>query len=341
MFTDRVKLKLSGGKGGNGVVAWRREKFIRKGGPYGGDGGHGGQIILIADHHIHSLESLRHIRHIKAENGRQGGSAKSRGRNGKTTYIKVPLGTRILRANSRELIIDMTEDGHEYTICRGGKGGKGNACFATPTNRAPNYCTEGKPGSEIEVELELKLIADVGLVGFPNAGKSTLISSVTRNKAKCAPYPFTTLSPNIGKVSYDNYEEVFIADIPGIIKGASENRGLGLDFLRHVERCKALVFVLDASGIDQRTPLDDFLVLREEIGNYRKELLDMPYIVLLNKTDDDNSIEHIKKFKEKRPCPLDLVYETSALCSNGLESVLHKIQELVKQSHNSSLLQLQ
>ncbi|MFT4551793.1 MAG: GTP-binding protein [Chlamydiales bacterium] len=327
MFVDRVKFKLSAGKGGNGVVSWRREKYIRKGGPAGGDGGIGGSIILQATTNEHSLESYRNRRHLKAENGAQGGSSQKKGRNGKDLIIKIPCGTLVKEIESGEILYDFTEDGEEWIICPGGKGGKGNINFATPTNRAPNYCTEGKEGEVKEVELELKLIADVGLVGFPNAGKSTLISSVAKVNVKIAPYPFTTLRPNLGYIDFEDYTRVLMADIPGLIKGAHENKGLGYEFLRHVERTKVLVFILDASGIDGRTPAEDFRVLREELAAYNEEMAEKPFIVLLNKIDTEESQENITEFKKDYPFDPSTLLEISALEKLGLAaflSFLHK-----------------
>ena len=254
MFIDRVTIELAAGKGGNGVVAWRREKYIPKGGPCGGNGGKGGSIILQADTQVFSLDWFRNRRILKAENGQAGGSNNRQGKNGKDLVLKVPCGTLVKDMTTGEILHDFTADKEEFVLCRGGKGGKGNDCFKSPTNQAPNYCTEGTEGGQVKVELELKLIADVGLVGFPNAGKSTLISALADVKVKIAPYPFTTLQPNLGFIQCEDYSRIYIADIPGIIEGAHQNRGLGFEFLRHIERTRLLLFVLDASGIDGRNP---------------------------------------------------------------------------------------
>ena len=260
MFVDRVVLELSVGRGGNGVVAWRREKYIPKGGPCRGDDGKGGSLILEADTEGASLEWFRNRRILKAENGRQGGPNCQQGRNGKDLTLKVPCGTLFKDSVTGEVLHDFTQDGEEWIICKGGRGGRGNNSFKSPTNQAPNKATDGTEGESRRVELELKLIADVGLVGFPNAGKSTLISKLASVAVKIAPYPFTTLRPNLGFIQFEDLKRVFIADIPGIIEGAHRNRGLGFEFLRHIERTKLLLFMLDASGINGRDPISDYKV---------------------------------------------------------------------------------
>lgn len=297
-FTDRVVIQLAAGKGGNGVVAWRREKFIPKGGPCGGNGGRGASIIIQADAQMYSLENYRNRRILKAPNGMSGASNNRQGRSGEDLIIKVPCGTLVKDALTQEVLHDMKDDKQRVVLCSGGKGGKGNTCFATSTNRAPNTWTPGLEGQTANVEFELKLIADIGLVGFPNAGKSTLISAIADVRVKIAPYPFTTLQPNLGFIQREDYTRLFIADIPGIIEGAHRNRGLGFEFLRHIERTKLLIFMLDASGIDGRNPTDDFNVLRAELSAYNSEMLERPYFVVLNKIDTEESVEHIEAFYE-------------------------------------------
>ncbi len=331
MFVDRVLVQFSAGKGGNGVVAWRREKYIPKGGPTGGNGGKGGSVILQAETEISSLDFFRHRRLIKADNGAEGGSNCKTGRNGKDLTIKVPCGT-LVKNEKGEILHDFTEDGEKWVLCKGGRGGRGNESFKTPTNRAPNQFTEGTLGEVQQVELELKLIADVGLVGFPNAGKSTLISTMAGLRVKVAAYPFTTLQPNLGFIELDNYQRIYIADIPGIIEGASQNRGLGLEFLRHIERTKLLIFVLDSSGIDGRNPSDDYRVLREEMVAYNPELLERPSLVALNKIDTEEAKEHIEQFKEKNQFPPHTLFEISAAYGEGLEKLLLEITKRVKQN---------
>ena len=325
MFVDRVVIQFSAGKGGNGVVAWRREKFIPKGGPTGGNGGRGGSIILEATTQMPSLDWFRHHRIIKADKGGNGGSNCCQGRSGKDLVLKVPCGTLVKDVNSGEILHDFTQDGEQWLLCKGGRGGRGNDSFKTPTNRAPNQWTEGTLGEERHVELELKLIADVGLVGFPNAGKSTLISSLAGLRVKVAAYPFTTLQPNLGFIKLNDFKRIYLADIPGIIEGASRNRGLGLEFLRHIERTKLLIYILDASGIDGRTPSDDFRVLREEIGAYNPELLARPYLVALNKIDTEESCAHIDQFIQKYHFPPHTLFEISAAYGEGLEFLMGEI----------------
>ena len=320
MFTDRVSLELQAGRGGNGVVAWRREKFIPKGGPYGGDGGDGGSIILEADPQVYSLEAYRNRRLLKADNGVQGASNNRKGRNGVDLVIKIPCGTLVKVVGTGEILYDVTEPGTRITLCNGGKGGKGNSRFKTPTNRAPNYCTPGKPGETIRIEFELKLIADVGLVGFPNAGKSTLVSQVTDIEVKIAPYPFTTLRPNLGYHIESDGSRILIADIPGIIEGAHQNRGLGLEFLRHIERTHILLFVLDSSGFEGRDPIEDFSVLRSEVALYNPELAVKPFAVLLNKIDIEGGADLAALFHKAHPA--FEVFEISALTGYGLEAVI-------------------
>lgn len=329
MFVDRVKLDLFAGKGGNGVVAWRREKFIPKGGPSGGNGGKGGSVTIQADAQVYSLEWFRNRRILKAENGQPGASNNRQGRNGKDLLLKVPCGTLVKDAETGEILHDFTEDKQEWKICQGGRGGKGNNCFKTPTNRAPNICTEGTEGETRIVELELKLIADVGLVGFPNAGKSTLISALADVKVKIAPYPFTTLQPNIGFIMREDLSRVFIADIPGIIEGAHRNKGLGFEFLRHIERTKLLLFILDASGIDGRNPVDDYRVLRAELEAYNPEMLERPYLIVLNKIDAEDSAENTKLFRKEFSKEKTKIFEISAVEGDGVEALERAILKKV------------
>lgn len=325
MFVDRVTLDLSAGKGGNGVVAWRREKFIPKGGPCGGNGGKGGAVILIADAQVYSLEWYRNRRILKAENGMPGASNSRQGRNGKDLILKVPCGTLIKNTATGEIVHDFTKDQEKWVLCKGGKGGRGNETFKTPTHQAPNICTEGTLGESIQVEFELKLIADLGLVGFPNAGKSTLISALAHVKVKIAPYPFTTLQPNIGFLQTENFTRIYIADIPGIIEGAHRNRGLGFEFLRHIERTKLLLFVLDASGIDGRNPSEDFRVLQKELVTYNPEMLERPYFVVLNKIDAEESAENIRQFHQEFSIDPARLFEISALSGEGIPELKQAI----------------
>lgn len=330
MFVDRVIIDLAAGKGGNGIIAWRREKYIPKGGPCGGNGGKGGSLILQADSQVYSLEWFRNRRILKAEDGRQGGPNCQQGRNGKDLILKVPCGTLVKDSVTGEILHDFTEDGEKWEICKGGRGGRGNDSFKTPTNRAPNIRTEGTEGQSCSVELELKLIADVGLVGFPNAGKSTLISELAAVKVKIAAYPFTTLRPNLGFMQFEDRSRIFIADIPGIIEGAHRNRGLGFEFLRHIERTKLLLFILDASGIDGRDPSHDYEVLRKEIGTYNPEMLERPYLIVLNKIDTDEASQHIQDFYEKNFADKSKIYEISAMRGDGISELRQTIRANVQ-----------
>lgn len=331
MFVDRVTVSLSAGKGGNGVVAWRREKYIPKGGPCGGNGGKGASLIFEADNQVYSLEWYRNRRILKAANGSNGGSNNKQGRNGQDLILKVPCGTLVKNSRTGEILHDFTVDGERWVACKGGRGGRGNDSFKSPTHRAPNVCTPGLEGEAVEVELELKLIADVGLVGFPNAGKSTLIANLAKVRVKIAAYPFTTLHPNLGFIVRDDGTRVFIADIPGIIEGAHKNRGLGFEFLRHVERTKLLVFILDASGIDGRNPSDDFAVLLKELEAYNPQLLERPYIVALNKIDTEESVDHIQEFKKRFIVAPELLHEISAAHGAGLDVLRESVVTLTRE----------
>lgn len=283
MFLDKIKrLTLIAGKGGDGVISWRREKYVPKGGPSGGNGGDGGDVILQVDSHKLSLDHFRNIKILQADNGDNGGTSDKTGKNGGKLILKIPPGTLIKDAISGDVLYDCLKDGEEILLCKGGKGGKGNIAFKSPTNRAPSQCTKGENGERRVVELELKIIADIGFVGMPNAGKSTLFSALTKIDVKIAPYPFSTLHPNVGILTFDDYTQMTFADIPGIIEMASSGKGLGIDFLRHIERTSILLFVVDISGED---PKGDLLMLQDEIKKYKQEILEKPSFIILNKID--------------------------------------------------------
>lgn len=322
MFVDTVKLQLIAGKGGNGVIAWRREKFVPKGGPAGGNGSKGGSIIFKATPQIFSLEHLRNRRIVKAENGGSGGPNNRQGKTGEDQIITVPLGTLIKDARTDEVLADLTEKDQEAFVCQGGKGGKGNNFFKSSTHQAPHKCTEGKEGELREVVVELKLIADIGLIGMPNAGKSTLISKITHLPVKIAPYPFTTLVPNLGLFQREDYHRILIADIPGIIKDAHNDRGLGLSFLKHIERTSILFFVIDISGSEGRDPWEDFLLLRNELKEYNEELLQKPFIVLLNKIDVEEAAEKEELFRKSYPFADDTLFSLSGLTGEGMPALI-------------------
>ncbi len=329
MFTDSVKVKLSAGKGGNGTIAWRREKYIPKGGPYGGNGGSGGSIIIKSDPEVFSLDAYRNRRLISAENGRPGGTNNRHGRNGKDLIIKVPCGTLITDRETGDLLFDLTEPGEEFHICTGGNGGKGNTFFKTPTNQAPAKCTPGKEGEVQDVILELKLIADVGFMGFPNAGKSTLLSKLAAIEVKTGAYPFTTLKPNLSFIQFDDYSRIYLADIPGIIPDAHNNKGLGLSFLKHVERTSTLVYIIDISGEEGRDPYKDFQTLLDEVKTYSPAILKKPFLVALNKVDKGNE-EHLKAFKKAYPYEEETLFEISALEEKGLASFTKRLRLLAQ-----------
>lgn len=338
MFIDQIKVKLIAGKGGNGVVAWRREKFLPKGGPYGGNGGKGGDIVIEADANVYSLESYRNKRIICAKNGVEGGTNLRRGASGPKLTIKVPFGTLVKNADTGKILHDLTHEEPTWTACKGGKGGLGNNFFKTSTNRAPNKRTLGRSGEDLHVELELKLIADIGLVGMPNAGKSTLMNAITKARVKIGDYAFTTLTPNLSYVECDDYLRILVADIPGIIENAHKNKGLGLEFLKHIERTSALVYVIDASGEEDRCPLEDFNILRKEIAAFDPIMLRRPYLVALNKADTVTSAEHIKNFQNRFNGHPDQIQIISAKEQLGLSILIKSLRKLlpVKNKQNSS-----
>jgi GTP-binding protein len=330
MFIDSATVTLRAGKGGNGVVAWRREKFIPKGGPVGGNGGKGGSILLKTDSHVLSLEGFRNRRLIAADHGLPGGGNLQRGKTGQDLVLAIPCGTLVKDATTKEVLFDFTEEGQEWLICQGGKGGKGNACFKSPTNQAPNTCTAGTEGESREVELELKLIADIGLIGMPNAGKSTLMTHITHVPVKIGAYPFTTLYPNLSYVQFDDFSRVLVADIPGLIENAHQNKGLGISFLRHVERSSALIYVIDLSGIEGRDPLDDLTILRRELQAYRPDLLEKPFLVALNKIDCEEAQAQLDHFKERYPFPQETLFPISAMNGIGMDSLVDAMRALAQ-----------
>jgi GTPase len=296
MFIDFAEIEVIAGNGGKGAVTFRREKYVPKGGPSGGNGGRGGNIILRAHHNLSTLLDFRYKKHYKAQNGGPGGNSLKDGKNGEDIFIEVPVGTLIKDAGSGKILTDLDEDGKEAVIARGGKGGRGNSNFATSTNQAPRFAEPGMEGESRKIILELKLIADVGLVGFPNAGKSTLISKISAARPKIADYPFTTLEPNLGIVRYKDYLSFTVADIPGIIEGAHEGKGLGHQFLRHIERTRILLFLIDITSEDYQK---DYKVLLNELKSYSSELVKKKKIVSISKADLAGDID-TKKLKKKK-----------------------------------------
>ncbi len=282
MFIDFAQIEISSGKGGNGAVTFRREKYVPKGGPSGGDGGNGGNVIIKASSNLHTLLDFRYKKKYTAGDGEPGGSSLKDGKNGKDIIVRVPVGTIIKDSATEEILVDLDSDGNEVILARGGKGGKGNSKFATSTNQTPRFAEDGKPGENKKIILELKLIADVGLVGFPNAGKSTLISKISAARPKIADYPFTTLEPNLGIVKYKDFQSFTVADIPGIIEGASEGKGLGHQFLRHIERTRIILFLIECVSEDLHS---DFNILLKELKNYSPKLVQKKMLVSLSKSD--------------------------------------------------------
>jgi len=295
-FIDTATITVCAGKGGNGCVSFHREKYVAAGGPDGGDGGRGGNIVLQVNDHMSTLMDFRYKRKYAAANGADGGAKKCSGKNGEDLVIRVPRGTVVKDAATDQIICDMSK-GEDFVLCRGGKGGWGNQHFATPTRQVPHFAKAGLPGQEREVKLELKLLADVGLVGFPNVGKSTLLSVVSRAQPKIANYHFTTLFPNLGVVWVEDGVSFVMADIPGIIEGAAEGAGLGHDFLRHIDRCRLLIHVVDVSGSEGRDPIEDFEAINAELEQYSPELASRKMIVAANKTDILEDPELLEKFR--------------------------------------------
>jgi len=321
MFIDRVKLELIGGNGGNGIVSFRREKFVAKGGPDGGDGGRGGSVILRVDPQLSTLMDLRYKNVIKAQRGAHGMGAKKTGRSGEDTIVRIPPGTLVINDETGEQIADLTENGEEYIIAPGGKPGKGNIHFATSVKQTPRKATEGKPGTHIIVRFELKLLADVGLVGLPNAGKSTLLSRVSAARPEIANYPFTTLTPHLGIVQASKYESFVMADIPGLIEGAAEGKGLGHQFLRHVERTKVLAILIDSSEEKPKKVLETLL---GELGAFNPDMLNRPQIIIRTKTD---VVDEKWDFED---------HAISAVTGDGIDQLVYKLAAMVKESKSTN-----
>jgi GTP-binding protein len=332
MFIDRAKIKVKAGDGGNGVTAFRREKFVPRGGPSGGDGGNGGDVWLEADESLNTLLHLRYNPEHKGERGRHGEGSNRHGKDGTDTVVKVPVGTQVFDVDSGDLLFDFTEDGQRFRAAKGGKGGWGNQHFATPTRRAPKFHYTGRPGDEKELQLELKLIADVGLVGFPNAGKSTLISVISAAKPKIADYPFTTLEPNLGVVDLGDFKTFVVADIPGLIEGASEGAGLGDRFLRHVERTKLILHLVDVSSISGRDPVEDYEIINRELANYNEDLAARPQMIVATKLDALDEPERLESLRAKAAEDGKEFFEISAVTNLGTKelvaAVAKKLREL-------------
>ncbi|NCC14732.1 MAG: GTPase ObgE [Clostridia bacterium] len=330
MFVDRVKIHVKGGNGGNGMVSFFRAKYITHGGPDGGDGGKGGSVTFVGDEGMNTLVDFRYKRIYKAQNGEDGGKRNCFGKDGEDILIKVPVGTVIREAESGKVMADISKAGEEKTLIFGGKGGKGNQHFATPTRQAPRYAERGRIAKEYDVILELKLIADVGLIGFPNVGKSTLLSMVTNANPKIANYHFTTLSPNLGVVQGRFGDSFVLADIPGLVEGASEGIGLGHEFLRHVERTKVFIHVVDAAGVEGDDPVENVRKINRELEEYNPELLKRPQVIAANKTDIPEAAENVARLKEVYEKEGYKVFPISAATNKGLDELLSAVALILK-----------
>ncbi len=327
MFIDKVKIYIKAGNGGNGIVSFHREKYVAKGGPDGGNGGTGGNIIFRVNKDLNNLVAFHYSKHFRAADGEKGDKKRCNGKDGKSLVIEVPRGTIIRNAENNRIIEDIFDEGKDYVVLKGGRGGKGNAFFATPTRQAPHFSQSGEQTKEYAVILELKTIADVGLIGFPNVGKSTLLSVVTNANPKIANYHFTTLTPNLGVVKYYDHDFV-VADIPGLIEGASEGLGLGHDFLRHIERTRMLIHVIDISSIDGRTPYDDYVKINNELSKFSEKLSKLPQIIALNKCDllqDRTAIDEFRSHFDK-----DVkIIEISALSKKNVKELIKETYDLL------------
>lgn len=327
-FIDRVKIYVQAGTGGNGTVAFRREAHVPKGGPSGGDGGRGGSVIFVATNSLSTLLDLRYYREYKAQNGEKGHAKKMHGADADDLVIRVPVGTCVYDDDTGNIIADLTKDGQRAVIAKGGRGGRGNARFASSRNPAPKICENGEPGEKFNLRVELKLLADVGLVGFPSVGKSTLLSVVSKARPQIADYHFTTIVPNLGVVQVKDGRSFVMADLPGLIEGASQGKGLGHQFLRHIERCRVIVHVIDMSGSEGRDPYEDYVTINKELGEYEYRLLERPQIIVTNKMDGDEAEENLKKFKEKLGD--QKVFPIIAPIHEGIDAVLYAVADALE-----------
>jgi GTP-binding protein len=331
MFADRATIYVRSGKGGDGHVSFRREKYVPNGGPDGGDGGKGGSVILVTDKGVNTLADFRHKRKYLATHGEDGGKKNCRGKNGEDIILKLPEGTVVKEAESGKVIVDMSGDMNRFVLLEGGRGGNGNQHYATSTMQAPKYAQPGEPAKELNLMLELKVIADVGLVGFPNVGKSTFLTKISNARPEIANYHFTTLSPHLGVVDLKDAKGYVVADIPGLIEGASQGVGLGHEFLRHVERTKVLIHIVDAAGSEGRDPIEDIYAINKELEMYNTELAHRPQIIAANKLDliydDPDSV--IKKIKDEFEPQGYLVYPMSAATGQGISDILYKVRNML------------
>ncbi|WP_336989539.1 GTPase ObgE [Bacillus infantis] len=338
MFVDQTKIYVKGGDGGNGMVAFRREKYVPKGGPAGGDGGKGADVVFEVEEGLRTLMDFRYNRHFKASRGEHGMSKNQHGRNSKDMIIKVPPGTVVTDADTKEVIADLTEHGQRAIIAKGGRGGRGNTRFATPANPAPELSEHGEPGQEREVVLELKLLADVGLVGFPSVGKSTLLSVVSSARPKIAEYHFTTIAPNLGMVETEDGRSFVMADLPGLIEGAHSGVGLGHQFLRHIERTRVIVHVIDMAAVEGRDPYEDYLTINKELKEYNLRLTERPQIIVANKMDMPEAEENLKEFKS-RLTDDHPIFSISAFTRQGLRDLLFAVADKIEETPEFPLME--
>ncbi|HCW7392792.1 TPA: GTPase ObgE [Staphylococcus aureus] len=330
MFVDQVKISLKAGDGGNGITAYRREKYVPFGGPAGGDGGKGASVVFEVDEGLRTLLDFRYQRHFKASKGENGQSSNMHGKNAEDLVLKVPPGTIIKNVETDEVLADLVEDGQRAVVAKGGRAGRGNSRFATPRNPAPDFSEKGEPGEELDVSLELKLLADVGLVGFPSVGKSTLLSIVSKAKPKIGAYHFTTIKPNLGVVSTPDQRSFVMADLPGLIEGASDGVGLGHQFLRHVERTKVIVHMIDMSGSEGREPIEDYKVINQELAAYEQRLEDRPQIVVANKMDLPESQDNLILFKEEIGEDVPVI-PVSTITRDNIDQLLYAIADKLEE----------
>ena len=343
MFIDRVKIHVQGGHGGNGVTAFRREKFVPRGGPSGGDGGRGGDVWIVADSSLNTLLHLRYNPEHVAERGRHGEGSNCSGREGEDRTVRVPVGTQIFDSTTGQLLQDLAVDGARWLAAKGGRGGFGNSHFATSTNRAPRYHQWGSEGEELELQLELKLLADVGLVGFPNAGKSTFISTISAAKPKIADYPFTTLEPHLGVVDLGDFRTFVVADMPGLIEGAHQGAGLGDRFLRHIERTKLLLHLVDVSSASGRDAVGDYLTVKRELEAYNPELAQRPQIVVATKIDALDDLERLAALHARAEADGLPFYEISSVTNRGTKELVAAIAarlDELKESARDDVIEL-
>lgn len=329
MFVDHVKIYVKGGDGGDGMVAFRREKYVPMGGPAGGDGGHGGNVVFEVEEGLRTLMDFRYKRHFKAPRGEHGMSKGMHGKNADDLIVKVPPGTVVMNAETKAVIADLVEHGQQAVIAKAGRGGRGNSRFATPANPAPELAEKGEPGQELDVILELKVLADVGLVGFPSVGKSTLLSVVSAAKPKIGAYHFTTIVPNLGMVETEDGRSFAMADLPGLIEGAHQGVGLGMQFLRHIERTRVIVHVIDMSGMEGRDPYDDYVTINNELEQYNLRLTERPQIIVANKMDMPGAEENLEQFKKKVGDSVK-IFPISAISRQGLKPMLFEIADLLE-----------